>query len=234
MKKERKIKSLAVKEIDYELDSYRRARFIKNNKAALIHGGYSRDMPPEVKDAFLANDYSYEFAQLKNQVAQIAILGGSRIEELYEQGDVSSALAVSLACADRVSKLIPQIQKALESPLLADDELPPAKQKIKNRWLKKLQTGGCTALDVAYQFEVNDLGSLPTYVLKKLDFELKNTTVEIEDELFTRQDIDKMTEEYWNNIESERTKQEDRLKAIHLEKARINKKFFGDNEESDK
>lgn len=234
MKKERKIKSPAVKGLDYELDSDRRAHFKKNNKAALIHGGYSKDMPQEVRDAFLANDYSYELALLKNQASQVALIGGRFVDQLMEQGDISSALSVSLSCADRMSKLIPQIQKALESPLLTDDELPPAKQKIKNRWLKKLQAGGCTALDAAYQFEVNNLGILPVYVLKKLDFELKNTTAEIEDELFSRQDIDNMTEEYWNSVESERNKKEERLKAIHLEKSRINKKFFSGSEESDK
>lgn len=226
MNKSKKL-SKAVEGVDYDIaPTSRRAQFKKNNQAALVHGGFSNHLGPELLAVITDNDLGFEVGVLKGQLSNLTMIGDFVIKELHQQGESVTALNVALSCADRASKLVPQIQRALESPLITGESLSQQKVKIKNRWLKKLQAGGCSAMEVAYQFEVNQLGSLPNYVVKKLEFELKNATVEIADELFSRQDINKMTEEYWNKVVSEPDEKEQRLKAIHIEKERVNNKFF--------
>lgn len=234
MKKERNLKSRAVECQDYELDPItKRSRFKKNNKAALIHGGYSKEMPPEVEEAFLANDYSYELALLKNQASQVALIGGRFVDQLMEQGDISSALSVSLSCADRMSKLIPQIQKALESPIVSGSEFDPKKRRLKNRWLKRFHNGDCSATDIAYQFEINDLGQPPLYVMKKLEVEIKSDPSDIDDAQYSREEIQQQLMEYWKETASEEQRRNEREEAIQQEKKRISDHFFNSSNTND-
>lgn len=212
---------------DYFLDpETKRSCFKTNNKAALIHGGYSKQIPEEVLHAMLNNDLGFEIGILKGQLSNLATMGAEVVNELQQQGEKATALSVALSCADRASKIVPQIQKALESPLVINKEPDPKVLRTRNRWLKKLQAGGCLPSEVAYQFEVNNLGSLPEYLMKRLEIELKNIEPELEEELYSREELQKKLTEYWKEVDSEELTKLERKNTIHKEKQRINEQFF--------
>lgn len=234
MKKERNIKSRAVLGKDYELDPItKRARFKKNNNAALVHGGYASQLPPELLSAMMENDLGFEVGILKGQLSNLTLMGDQLIKELHQQGESATALSVALSCADRASKLVPQIQKALESPLLTNTEQAPQKQRLKNRWLKRFHTGECSATDIAYQFEINELGQLPLYVMKKLEMEIKSTPSDIVDAQYSREEIQQQLMDYWKETASEDQRREEREKAIQHAKKRISEHFFNTSSTND-
>jgi hypothetical protein len=207
----------------------RRATFLANNQAALIHGGYSKNIPEEMMNSVLSIDLSFELAVLKGQLCNIALLGDKAIQSFSDQGDAASALHIALACADSTSRLIPQIQKVLESELSSSEQVDDRVAKLQFRWLKKLRAGGCNALEVAYQFEVNELGSLPSYVQKKLEHELRTVEPELVPELYTREELKQKLQDYWDETETEDDLMVKRKTAINLEKQRINEQFFGED-----
>lgn len=216
--------------LNFSLDKKtRRATFLKNNKAALVHGGYSQKLPEELIASVLAGDLGFELGVLKGQLCNIASLGDRAVKSLSVQGDDVSALKVALACADSTSRLIPQIQKVLESELSNIGVIDERPLKARSRWLRKLRAGGCNVLEVAYQFEINELGSLPGYVQKQLESELKSIEPELIPELYTRQELTKKLQEYWDITEGEEAQMAQRKIAIDLEKERINKQFFGES-----
>ncbi|MGR5412857.1 hypothetical protein ACPV5T_04605 [Vibrio astriarenae] len=233
MKNEIAIKSRAVKGKDYELaPKTKRSRFKQNNNAALIHGGYSKQVSPELFTAMVDNDLGFEVGILKGQLSNLAIMGEQLIQELHQQGESATALSVALSCADRAAKLVPQIQKALESPLTADFELDAKKLRQKNRWLKRLHAGECSASDVAYQFEVNNLGLPPFYVMKKLEAEIKSTPSDLDDSLYSREELQQQLVEYWQETALEEQHRNERQQAIHREKQRISNRFFNPSNSS--
>jgi hypothetical protein len=132
------LKNRCAENKDYILDPVtRRAKFLKNNQATLIHGGFSKQIAPELLEAALDTDLAFETGLLKSQLTNLATLGTSIISKLIEDGDELSALQLALACADRTAKLVPQVQKLLESDLV-NIKVPDIKQdKLKNRILKK-------------------------------------------------------------------------------------------------
>lgn len=234
MKKEIMIKSRAVKGKDYELDpTTKRSRFKKNNNAALIHGGYSKQLSPELLAAVIDNDLGFEVGILKGQLSNLAVMGEQLIQELHQQGESATALSVALSCADRASKLVPQIQKALESQIVLDTEFDSKKRRLKNRWLKRFHTGDCSATDIAYQFEVNDLGQPPLYVMKKLEMEIKSSPSDIDDSQYSREEIQQQLMEYWKETASEELRRDEREKAIQQEKKRISDHFFNSSNTRD-
>lgn len=234
MKKEIMIKSRAVKGKDYELDpTTKRSRFKKNNNAALIHGGYSKQLSPEFLAAVIDNDLGFEVGILKGQLSNLAVMGEQLIQELHQQGESATALSVALSCADRASKLVPQIQKALESPIVLDTEFDSKKRRLKNRWLKRFHTGDCSATDIAYQFEVNDLGQPPLYVMKKLEMEIKSSPSDIDDSQYSREEIQQQLMEYWKETASEELRRDERETAIQQEKKRISDHFFNSSNTRD-
>lgn len=213
--------------IDYELDpSTRRAQFKKNNQAALVHGGYSKHISTELLEAVAGNDLGFEVGVLKGQLTNLTIMGDQVIRDLQQEGENVAALQIALSCADRASKLVPQIQRVLESPLLLTEEQTEKKRRLKNRWLKRLHEGECSASEVAYQFEINGLGELPFYLVKTLEIELKNDTSDIQEELYSREQLQQMLSEYWDGTVAEEEVRRERAVAIHQEKQRINKRFF--------
>ncbi|MGR5069307.1 hypothetical protein [Vibrio alfacsensis] len=227
MNKNNSSRSKARKGKDYTLDpETRRSRFIKNNTAALVHGGYSKQLPAEVLDAITDNDLGFEIGVLKGQLSNITFIGEQLIGELEQQGDIANALSVVLSCADRAAKLVPQIQKALESPIVTDSNTDVNKLRLKNRWLKKLQNGDCLASEVAYQFEIHQLGHLPLYVIKKLESELKNNAFETDDAPYSREDLQQQLNEYWLTTQDEEENRSLRSIKISKEKKRITDSFF--------
>lgn len=234
MKKERNLKSRAVEGKDYELDPItKRSQFKKNNNAALVHGGYANQVPTELLTAMMDNDLGFEIGVLKGQLSNLTLMGEQVIRELNQQGESATALSVALSCADRASKLVPQIQKALESPLLTKTELAPQKQRLKNRWLKRFHTGDCSANDIAYQFEINELGQLPLYVMKKLEMEIKSAPSDIVDAQYSREEIQQQLMEYWKETATEEQRRDEREKAIQQEKKRISDYFFNSSNTND-
>jgi hypothetical protein len=207
----------------------RRATFLANNQAALIHGGYSKNIPEEMMNSVLAGDLGFELGMLKGQLSNIALLSDKAIKSFSSQGDDASALHVALACADSTSRLIPQIQKVLESELSNNDKVDDRALKFRFRWLKKLRAGGCNALEVAYQFEVNGLGNLPSYVQKQLENELRTVEPELVPELYTREELKQKLQDYWDKTETEAALMVKRKTAMDLEKQRINEQFFGED-----
>jgi hypothetical protein len=207
----------------------RRATFLANNQAALVHGGYSKNIPAELMNSVLAGDLGFEYGMLKGQLANIALLSDKAIQSFSSQGDDASALHVALACADSTSRLIPQIQKVLESKLSNNDQVDDRAIKLRPYWLKKLRAGGCNALEVAYQFEVNELGSLPSYVQKQLENELRVVEPELVPELYTREELKQKLQDYWDKTEKEAELIVKRKAVIDLEKQRINEQFFGED-----
>lgn len=234
MKNKITIKSIAVEGKDYELDpKTKRSRFKQNNTAALTHGGYSKQISPDLLTAMIDNDLGFEVGILKGQLSNLAVMGEQLIQDLHQQGESATALSVALSCADRASKLVPQIQKALESPLVSNTELDPKKQRLKNRWLKRFHAGECSASDVAYQFEVNNLGQLPLYVMKKLEAEIKSAPSDIDDAQYSREELHQQLMEYWQETASEEQLRNEREQAIQREKKRISDRFFNSSNATD-
>ncbi|MBL4828474.1 MAG: hypothetical protein JKY55_01055 [Aliivibrio sp.] len=213
---------------NYSIDkTTRRATFLKNNKAALVHGGYSKKIPETLVSSILAGDLGFEIGMLKGQLSNIALLGEQAIDALTQQGESALALEVALSCADSTARLIPQIQKALESHLSVAEELDSSVTKTRTRWLKKLRAGDCDALEVAYQFEINDLGELPNYVHKQVDNALRAIEPELVPELYSREELSLRLQSYWQKTEGEEAAQQQRKLTINAEKQRINEQFFG-------
>ena len=211
----------------------RRATFLANNQSALVHGGYSKNIPKELMNSVLAGDLGFELGMLKGQLSNIALLGSKAIQNFSEQGDAASALHIALACANSTSRLIPQIQKTLESQLSNNEQVDESTVKMRLRWLKRLRAGGCNTLEVAYQFEINELGNLPNYVQKQLENELRTIEPVLMPDLYTREELKKKLQEYWDETEVEVTEMARRKRSIDLEKQRINEQFFGvDNEKN--
>jgi hypothetical protein len=207
----------------------RRATFLANNQAALVHGGHSKNIPEEVMNSVLAGDLGFELGMLKGQLSNIALLGDKAIQSFSDQGDAASALQIALACADSTSRLIPQIQKALESQLSNNEQVDESTVKMRLRWLKKLRAGGCNPLEIAYQFEVNELGSLPSYVQKQLENELRVVEPELVPELYTREELKQKLQDYWDKTEKEAELIVKRKAVIDLQKQRTNEQFFGED-----
>lgn len=234
MKKEIVVKSRAVRGKDFELDPVtKRSRFKKNNNAALIHGGYSKQISPDLLTAMTDNDLGFEVGILKGQLSNIAVMGEQLIQDLCQQGESATALSVALSCADRASKLVPQIQKALESPIVLNSEPDPKERRLKNRWLKRFHLGECSAAEVAYQFEVNNLGLPPLYIIKKLEVDIKSAPLEVDDTQYNREEIQQLLTEYWKETASEAQLRSKREEAIQKEKKRIADHFFNSSNATD-
>lgn len=216
---------------DYLIDpATRRSRFIENNKAAMVHGGYSTEIPSPIVDALLDNDLGFELGILKGQLCNIATIGQKVIDNLMVEGEEASALSVELSCVDRSVKIIPQIQKVLESQITA---VLPDNQKTnraRSRWLKQLYKGNCSPSDVAYQFEVHQLGELPQYVRYMLSKELSMQQTEIEHENLSREQILEKLEGYKTAVAAEVNDIRQRELAISIEKQRINQELFASSE----
>ena len=206
---------------DFTIDPVTRsARFLKNNKAALIHGGYSKKIDETLINSALDNDLALETGLLKGQLLNLATLGQSVISGLIAEGDEITALHLALACADRTSKLIPQIQKLLESDLL-NIEVPDVNtEKVRKRILKKFQDNKCSALEVAYLYEVQNLGSLPHYIKQSVAIELSEQSKDVED-TFTREELELRAQKYWKETQLEAQQRLDREKAVLLEKRKL-------------
>lgn len=212
----------------YSIDKKtRRATFLANNQAALIHGGYSKNIPVELMDSVLNGDLGFELGVLKGQLANLALLGDRAVKYFSSQGDDVSALQIAISCSDCTSRLVPQINKLLESHLSSGEDVDNSVLKMRTRWLKKLRAGGCSPVEVAYQFEVNELGELPHYVQIQVDSELKNAEPELAPELYTREELNQKLQSYWDEVDGESEQLALRKHAIDLEKQRINEQFFG-------
>ncbi|WP_448247579.1 hypothetical protein [Thalassotalea agariperforans] len=216
----------AKKTNNYTLDpKTRRARFLKNNSAAIVHGGYSKNISEDVLNAIKDTDLGYEVGVLKGQLSNIATMGMGVVADLIKVGEKAEALNIALSCADRSVKIVPQIQKAIESYITSKELLDDKKIKIKNRWLNSLRAGKCEPSEVAYQFEVQQLGELPSYVAQMLALELKNPNIELVEELYTRDEIKQKINEYWQEVELEPNLQDSRSKEIAIEKQKINQQL---------
>lgn len=212
---------------DYILDpKTRRAVFLKNNKAALVHGGYSKQLTDDLTDALLTNDLGYELGVLKGQLINLTSIGDKAISYFLSQGDSISALQMAISCSECSARLVPQINKLIELKPL--DENRDVILKLRTRWLKKLRAGGCSASEVAYQFEVNDLGELPRYVQMQIENEIKNTEPELSPELYTREELEQKLSLYWAEVDSEQQEIENRKKRILAEKDKFNAQYLGE------
>ncbi|MGF1754889.1 hypothetical protein L4C33_14995 [Vibrio makurazakiensis] len=221
----------ARKDIDYTLDPITsRATFKKNNKAALIHGGYSHDISDSILEAILDNDLGFEVGILKGQLTNIHTLGSQLTQTLLLQGEEATALSVLLSCADRSSKLVPQIQKLLKNSAAQHNSLNHKELAARKRWLKKLKDGVCLPSEVAYQFETQQLGEPPAYVQKMIDVELRSCDSEVEDELFSRTDLQQQLCEYWEATKKEAKNKQIRQKEVHDIKQQINREIFEPSE----
>ncbi len=115
-------------------------------------------------------------------------------------------------------------------------QLPPHSEKVqtaRKKWLKKLQNGTCLPSEVAYQFETLQLGELPVYVNKMIDIEIRNTNAEIEDEQFSRVDLQQQIEQYREEIKHENQNKQLRQEAVHSIKQRINQELFNTSEDNE-
>lgn len=218
-------KKSAIKGQDYEIDpSTKRSKFQKNNSTALIHGGYSKKVPTELFNSMLDNDLGFELGVLKGQLSNITILGEEVITRLVNEGEDSVALSVVLSCADRTAKLVPQIHKVLDSSFAKAESIQV--NKTRNRWLNKLHRGNSSAIELAYQFEIHQLGELPKYVQQLLNQELSNQTSENEHEELSREQIFEKLEDYKNTINTEKMQLKQRALSISIEKQKINEQLF--------
>ncbi|MDD2342336.1 MAG: hypothetical protein PHV54_05545 [Tolumonas sp.] len=222
-------KSRAISGLDYVVDPRtKRSKFIENNKAAMIHGGYSVEIPESIMNALLENDLGFELGILKGQLANLAIIGRKVVNDLIVAGEETKALNIELACIDRSVKLVPQIQKVLASKEVSS---LPDMEKIANarvRWLKQLQKGNCTASELAFQFEIHQLGNVPDYVQRMLLRELSIQQPEFENENLSREAIFEKLETYKNLIAQEKDERQQREIAVSLEKRKINEQLFDD------
>jgi len=235
MKKSSKSLKTAVENRDYILDvSTRRSCFQSNNKAALIHGGYSKSIPEELITAVLDNDLGFELGVLKGQLSNISTMGMGIISDLLQSGESTTALDVALSCADRSAKLVPQIQKILESEVMREKQQDPRLLKSRSRLLKKLHAGLCLPSDVAYQFEYQQLGELPDYVTQMLKLELKESKAELETELYSREELQSKIAEYWLEVEQEKQSLIERKVQVVAGKDRVNRQLFSAQQSDEK
>jgi hypothetical protein len=215
----------------YHLDHLtRRSRFIEHNKAAIVHGGYSTDISASIMDALLDNDLGFELGILKGQLTNLATMGRKVVNNLIAEGDETSALHVELSCIDRSIKLIPQIQKMLAAK--KDEPVTDCKKisKARTRWLKQLYMGNCSPSDVAFQFEIHQLGQLPDYVQQMLSKELAMQQINAEHDNLSREDILAKLEDYKASIAMEKEQIKQREQSVSIEKQRINQQLFTDSE----
>ena len=223
--KKRKVKS-AIKGKDYLIEpESKRSIFLKNNQAALLHGGFSQRIPEALMDSIIDSDLGFEVGILKGQLCNIATIGMTTISDLSEKGDNAMALTVLLSCADRSSKLVPQIQKAIEHYNANETQLNESQLKSKNRWLKKLHSGNCLPSEVAFQFEIHQLGGLPSYVDKMLALELTDQKQVIRDEIYTKEELQQKVSEYWKNTKNEEVHRTEREEAITIVKQKIHEQL---------
>jgi hypothetical protein len=227
MKKDTNKIRKSIERKDYVLNpSTRRSSFQNNNKAALIHGGYSKNIPAELMEAVLGNDLGYELGILKGQLSNISTLGMGIISELLEEGERSEALSVALSCADRSARLVPQIQRIVELNSIRE-EVPDSKViKTRSKLLKKLNSGLLLPSEVAYQFEYQQLGELPDYVNQMLKIELKEKEPEVEVELYSREELQVKVSDYRLALEQEKESQVERKAEITAEKERVNAQVY--------
>jgi hypothetical protein len=217
----------AIESKDYVLNSStRRSCFQNNNKAALIHGGFSKNIPEELLTSILSNDLGFELGVLKGQLSNITTMGMGIISELVQEGEKTTALNIAFSCADRSAKLVPQIQKILESGLVKEEQDEPKVIKTRTRLLKKLHAGLCLPSEVAYQFECHQLGELPDYVDQMLKIEFKEKEPEVEIELYSREELQVKVSEYWQGVEQEKESQLERKADIEAEKKRVNAQVY--------
>ncbi|MGS0692311.1 hypothetical protein [Shewanella sp. 30m-9] len=209
----------------------RRSQFQSNNRAALVHGGFSNKIPEELLGSILDNDLGFELGVLKGQLSNITLLGQEVITRLITEGEDSVALSVVLSCADRTAKLVPQIQKVLDSSLAKTGSVQLINSR--NRWLNKLYKGKCSASDVAYQFEVHQLGELPDYVQRMLSIELSAQQTDTDHENLSREQIFEKLEDYKVTIAAEEEQIKLRQQAVSKEKQRINQHLFNNSEPSE-
>ena len=225
------VKKITKQNKNYYLDPVTsRATFIKNNKAAMTHGGYSRDIPQELIDAALENDFGYEVGVLKGQLTNLLTIGNELVDSLYNDGEKARALSVALSCADRASRLVPQIQKAIEGHTNSSSGLTAKQKSQRKRVLKKLADGNCTALDVAYQFATQELGELPSYVNTLLSLQLKTESGEQIEELISKEEIRRKLEEYWQEAGEDQVLSAQRKQQVDSIKTQINSELFNVNE----
>lgn len=227
MKKDYKKLNIAAEGKDYTLNANtRRSCFQNNNKSALIHGGYAKNIPEELLAAILDNDLGFELGVLKGQLTNITTMGMGIISDLIQDGESTTALEVALSCADRSAKLVPQIQKILESELVIEEQENLKVIKTRSRLLKKLHAGLCLPSEVAYQFECHQLGALPDYVNQMLKIELKEQQPELEVELYSREELQSKISDYWLNVEQDKVAQLERNAEVTAEKDRVNAQVY--------
>lgn len=207
----------------------RRSTFLKNNNAALTHGGFSKNLPVDLRSALLDSDLGFELGMLKGQLSNIATLGAQAIKELIEAGDSLSAAKLSLSCSDSATRLVPQIHKLINAT--SELDVDEGKTKGRNKWLRKFRAGGCNALEVAYQFETNQLGEVPEYIRKTIDSELRVIEPESIPDLHTREELNQKVLQYRDNLKLEADSRSKRKAEVDLEKKRINTQFFGGENE---
>lgn len=230
-----KRKSRAKEGIDYLLDpETSRATFLSNNKAALIHGGDAVQVPEKVLQAALDIDLGFEVGLLKGQLANIATIGKELVSELYEEGEKAQALSVSLSCADRTARIVPQLVKALEQHSKSTSGLTAKQKNMRRRILRKLQSNSCSALEVAYLFELNELGELPEFVAGLLQQEITRSNEEDFDAEMSREQINELLAQYKNSNQEETLELEIREKDIAEVKAKMNRSIFSDEGLNDK
>jgi hypothetical protein len=219
----------AIENKDYVIDpSTRRSQFKKNNSAALIHGGFSKRIPDELLDPILDNDLGFELGVLKGQLSNITLLGQEVITRLIAEGKDCIALNVVLSCADRAARLGPQIHKVLDSSFAQSES--PQVIKDRKRWLNKLYKRTCSASDVAYQFEIHQLGELPKYVQQMLLQELTIQQVDAEYDYLSREQILQKLEDYKRTIADESNQIKQRELTVSIEKQRVNQELFANGE----
>lgn len=217
---------------DYIIDpKTRRSKFKDNNRAALIHGGFSNNIPEVLVGSILDNDLGFELGVLKGQLSNVTLLGHEVITRLITEGDDSAALSVVLSCADRSAKLVPQIHKVLDSSLAQADS--PQVIKTRKQWLNKLYKGKCLASDVAYHFEIHQLGELPGYVQKMLSNELTAQQTDTAHDNLSREQIFEKLEDYKTTIAAEEEQIKWRQQAVSREKQRINQQLFTNSKPSE-
>jgi hypothetical protein len=82
---------------------------------------------------------------------------------------------------------------------------------------------------VSYQYEINKLGPIPIHIKQRLDVEIKAQTVTIEEEIYSREELEQKANEYWiktNNDDSAKSKRDE---EIAIQKAKINAELYSTN-----
>ncbi len=220
---------------DYVIDPITmRATFTRNNKAALTHGGHSVQVPEEIMQAALDTDLGFEVGLLKGQLANITTIGTELIHELYEDGEKAQALSVSLSCADRTARIVPQLVKALEQYTKATEGLTVKQKNARKRILKKLQNSDYTALEVAYLFELNELGDLPKFVVDLVQHEIKHLSNDEVDSGLSRHEIKELLNQYHDSQIQEVAIQATRENEVAQVKADIKQSMYSGESSNEK